>query len=273
MRIMYILRRARWLGWVLACTTFVPYLATGVLAAQEERPRQAVVLFPLAMSGSGSWSGVATDLTAFVSKGLASSRQYVVIEYNDRLPAVQRLIQMQPEKKSATVGPFSDDPSSIEKAAMLANAMSADLFIVGTVEYSFSEKDSVAQVVASLQVVDAKTGKIVDTVGVTGRATKPSDTAAVGETAIASEAVKDAGRKIVKAITGKDYKESPAAMEPVTPSVRSKNSKKGWLPLLLLSLGVGLLLGGNGGDNGGGTSTGGTSGGGIDTPPPPPSGW
>ncbi|MGB9587889.1 MAG: hypothetical protein ACPL7O_06870 [Armatimonadota bacterium] len=270
MRIMYVLRRARWLGWVLAWSTLVPYLATGVLAAQGERPSQTVVLFPLAMSGSGSRSEIAAELTTFVSKGVANSRQYIVIEYNDRLPAVQRLIQMQPEKKSATVGPFSDDPASIEKAAMLANAMSADLFVVGTVEYSFSERDSVAQVIASLQIMDAKTGKIVDTVGVTGRATKPSDTAVVGETAVASEAVKDAGRKIVKAITGKDYKEPLAAMEPVTPSVRNKNSKKGWLPLLLLSLGVGLLLGGSGG---GGDDGGSAPGGGIDTPPPPPSGW
>jgi hypothetical protein len=266
---MCVLRRAKWLVWVLVGTTLMPYFATGALAASEARTRQTLVLFPLAAEGSTIQSEVATELTSFISRGLTSSKQYTVVEYNVRLPVIQRLIQMQPEKRSATIGPFSDDEESVEKAAMLAKSMSADLFIVGSVDYSFSEKDEVAQVTTSLQLVDAKTGKKIDTIAVTGRATKPSATAAVSEATIASEAVKDAGRKIVKAITGEEYKDSPLAMQPVTPTIREKNSKKGWLPLLLLSLGIGLLLGGGNGDNGGGDSSGGSTGG-VDVPPPPP---
>jgi len=261
-------RAAKWLAWFLVSAIIVPYMRSGALAASQPEGigPQNVVLFPLDKAAAVTKSQIVTELNTFLRQGLASCRKYSVIEYTERLPAIQRLVAMQPEKKSAISGPFPPDQAGITHAAALAETMSADLFLVGSVEkYTFADREGVAEVTATIQVVDAKTAKIVQTIAVTGRGTKPSATASVAELRIASEAVKDAGRKIVEQITGEEYREP---QQPQTiPVVSKKSSKKSWIPLLLLSLVAGLLLGGLGGGDGGG---GGNVTPDTETPPPPP---
>jgi len=269
MHTMVRLRTAKWLAWFVVGATAIPYMASGALAAtkSDEMKPQSVVVFPLGKAAEVTKSQLVAELNAFLVQGMASCRGYSIVEYTERLPAAQRLATMQLEKKSATTSLFSPDPAGIARATVLAKAMAADLFLVGSVD-NYEFKEDVAKVTAAVQVADAKTGKVVQTIVVTGRGTKPSATASVAEPSIASEAVKDAGRKIIGQITGQEYKETRQA-QPVQ-VVSKKSSKKSWIPLLLLSLGVGLLLGGSGGgDNGGG---GGGNGGdsGLEPPPPPP---
>ncbi|HUV03555.1 MAG TPA: hypothetical protein VMX94_00440 [Armatimonadota bacterium] len=266
MRTMVRFRTAKWLAWSLASTVLVPYMASGALAASQvsDVKPQTMVLFPLDKAATVTKLQVVSELNAFLGQGLASCPRYSVLEYTERLPAVERLAAMQSEMKLIAVGPFSPDDAGIAHAAVLARAISADLFLVGSVEkYTFADREGVAEITATVRLVDTKTGKAVQTITVTGRGTKPSPTAPAGESSIASEAVRDTGRKVIQEVTGEEYKER--AVPPPIVAVRKKSSKKSWIPLLLLSLGVGLLLGGSGGGGDGG-------GGGADPVPdqPPP---
>ena len=268
MHTMVRLRTAKWLVWFVVITTAIPYMASGALAATksgEMRP-QSIVIFPLSKAAEVTRSQLVAELNAFLVQGLASCRGYSAVEYTERLPTAQRLVAMQPDKKSAATSLFSPDSAGVARAAVLAKAMAADLFLVGSVD-NYEFKEDVAKVTATIQVADAKTGKVVQTIAVTGRGTKPSATASVAESSIASEAVKDAGRKIIEQITGQEYREA-RQVKPVQ-IVSKKSSKKSWIPLLLLSVGVGLLLGGSGGGDGsGGGGNGGDSG--LEPPPSPP---
>lgn len=248
---------------LVAVATSVPYLGCVAVAAEQGVPRQTLVLFPLEASAAMTNQQVVSELNAFLAKGLGAGSRFEVVEYNERLPAVERMLAMQPDKRTLAAGPFAGDPVAVGRAVSLAKAMNADLLLVGLVEsYVFNDQEGAAEVKLALQVVDPETGRdTMQPLHITGRGTKPSATAAMGEAAIASEAVKDAGRKIIFELTGEEYRDVPG---PVV--VREKKtSKQSWIPILLLSLGVGLLLGSSGGD-GGGDSNGDS----LDPPPPIP---
>lgn len=267
MRVMMSLRAARYISWLLISIVLVPYLSCGAFAAQKGKvPIQTVVLYPLDNTTGTDNEPVVAELDTFLQNGLVTNPNYRAVAYSERLPAVQRLLTMQPEKKSLTAGPFATDSAAIERAVTLGKSMSADLLVVGSVtKYAFDPNEGTALVTMTINVLDGKTGKTVrPETTITGAATKPSGSQSVSETAIRSEVVKDAGRKAIEEITGQAYQTPVQDDQAVTSN--AKKSKKSWIPMLLLSLGVGLLLGGGGG--GGGSSSSGDSG--MDNPPPPP---
>lgn len=261
MQTMVRLRAARYLALLMVSTVAIPYLACGALAARpSESVVQTVVVFPLDDATTAGNPEVVADLDAFLGEGLAVCERYRVVTYSERLPAIQRLVAMQPEKKADTVGPFSTDPVAIRRAAMLGKAMAADLLVVGALnKYAFDEEKATAEVTVGIDVLDGPTGNIIEAIAVTGRANKPAASATATEASIAAEAVNDAGRKIIEEITGEEYRD-PGEMRAALHG--KKKSKKSWIPMLLLSIGVGLLLGGSGG-GGGSEST-------PDSPPDPP---
>jgi len=269
MRMMVRHKAARCLAWVLASSIAIPYLGAGALAAQSDGDAtQTMVLFPLEKSAGVTNAQVAPDLDTFLRDGLAASGRYRVVAYSERLPAVQRLVALQPDKKAAAAGPFSTDAPATGRAIMLANAMSADLLLVGSVsKYSFNERTGIAEVTVVVAVLDAKTRKAVyPSAEFVGVASKAPSAEGIVERDLASQAVKDTGRKIITKITGVEYREPVQAPTLV---VKAKKSRQSWLPVLLLSLGIGVLLGGSGGSGGTSTPTNGGAGG-PDSPPAPP---
>ena len=265
MRMMVSLRALKCLAWLVASITAVPYLSVAALAARLENvPVQSMVLFPLDTDDNAANTQIAADLNAFLKDGFSMQGKYRVVVYSERLPAVRRLVSLQPDKKGITAGPFSTDSVALGRAVALGKVMLADMLVVGSVDrYEFNQDRGTALIAINAQVLDGKTGKPVPPrIVVTGSAAKPADMEGVNEATIRQEAVKDAGRKLIKEITGEEYQ------APVVPVItKKKSSKKSWIPMLLLSLGVGLLLGGSGG----GTTDGGSvPNGGTEPPPPPP---
>lgn len=242
MKMMVRLRAARCLAVLLAGIVAIPYLSCGAFAAQTKgNLSQTVVFFPLGKAAGVAKTSVVDELNTFLEESLTANNGYEVIVYSERLPAIQRLLAMQPEKKDITSGPFTPDAAGISRAAALGKTMSADLLVLGAVnQYVFDSNTSMAQVTVSVEVVDGVTGRSILPITVTGRADKPANGLSASEINIASEAVKDAGRKIVEEVTGKK------TVEPVQKAeVNSK--KKSSLPWLLLALVFGAVLGGGGG--------------------------
>lgn len=264
MDMMVRLRKARRMAWLLLSAIMVPYLSVAAVAAPKiaAPTPKSVVIFPMETAEGIANVQVASDLNILMRDALASSSNYQVVVYSDRLPAVQRLIAMQPDKKGLTSGPFTPDEAGIGKAVTLGRAMSADLVLVGIVQkYSFNDKTGTVDITVSAQLVDGATGKAVQKLAITGRGVGKSKTATEGvsEAVVQRDAVKDVVRTMMKAITGQDYQEAVQ-----TATIAPTGKKKSSLSVLLLAVGLGLLLGGSGGGSPA-ASTGGT-----DPPPPPP---
>ena len=266
MEMMVRLRTARRIAWLLTSAIAIPYLSIPAMAApQVATPVRSVVMFPVETAEGIGNAQLGSELNTALRDALSSYQGYRVLVYSDKLPAVQRLVAMQPDKKTLTTGPFSEDEAAVSRAVTLGRAMLADLIVVGSADkYVFNDKDGTADLSLSLQVLDGATGKSVQTVAVTGRGVgKLQRTEGVSEAVVRRDAVRDAVRKAMKAITGEEYLEPRQGQAPVIES--KKRSKASWIPMLLLSLGVGVLLGGSGGR--GGTSAPATD---LDKPPPPP---
>jgi len=261
-------RSIRWVAWTLTVLFAVPYLGSAAVAASpKDTLRQTAVLFPvdnmvLDSPDTAKAAKASEQLTALLQKGFAGYPKYFTMPYSDRLPFIQRIANTESDGKKLIAGPFSGDPDAMKRAVALAKSASVDVAIVGTLDfYKFDPAKGEASITATLQVVDVKTGKSSDTT-VTGRAARGTDGSATESTLVA-DAVRDAGKKIMEQVTGGKYDATQQDQPTVIVPAEKKKSKKSWLPMLLLSLGVGLLLGGSGGSDG--------PGGGPEGPPDFPS--
>ncbi len=272
MRVMERYRGIRCVAWMMTVLFATPYLASAAVAASSKDVlRQTAVIFPVGSmvtetGDSAKAAKAAEQLSLLLQRGFAGYPKYISVEFSERLPSVQRLAANDVDGKKLVAGPFAGDPDAMKRAVTLAKSISADVAITGTLDfYTFDVQKGEASVTATVQVIDVKSGKSANTT-VTGRAAKDAETPDSTESALVGLAVRDAGKKIMDQITGGNYdatQQNPVAVVPT----EKKKSKKNWLPMLLLSLGVGLLLGGGGSD--GGSSDGG---GGYDQPPDPPGG-
>ena len=250
----------------------VPYLSSAAMAAQRGASSpQSIVLFPLDAGAAVTDSKVVPELNAFLRDGLSVSQRYRAVAFSERLPAVQRLVSLQPDKKTATQGPFASDEAAVGRAVMLTKAMSADILVVGSVDrYRFDSGTGTADIAGKAKLFDGRTGRPLREIPFEGHAVRPAGETGVNEAKVRNAAIEDAGRKLIKGITGDEYQ----APRPIQTTIvkAQKSSKKLWIPALLISLGVGLLLSGSRGSDGsgGGGTVPATDG---DTPPPPPVGW
>ena len=270
MQTMVRLRAYRYLAWLLISIVAVPYLSAGAMAAQRvEVVPQSMVVFPFDEGTAISDGKVVPGLNAFLGDGLSNSPKYRAVAFSERLPAIQRLVSLQPDKKNSIHGPFAVDEAAVSRAVMLAKPMSADILVVGSVDkYAFNATIGTADISGKVRLLDGKTGRSLREIPFQGHAIRPAGEAGVSEAKVRDAAITNAGRNLVKGITGEEYQE---LAKPVTTIVKAeKSSKKSWVPALLISLGIGLLLGGSGGgsDSGGGTAppT-------DENPPPPPPGF
>lgn len=268
MRTMVRLRCVRWIAWAIVVQFALPYMSSAALAASSrEVLRQTAVIFPagsmeMDSPNAAKAAKAADQLTDLLQRGFAGYPKYLTVNYSERLPSVQKMISTDPESKKVIAGPFAGDPDAMKRALTIAKATSADVAITSTLDfYKFDAGKGEVAITATVHVVDVKSGKSYDTT-VTGRAAGTGGEDAA-EGVLAEGAVRDAGMKLMEQITGGQY--DAAQQGTVVVASAEKRSKKNWLPMLLLSLGVGLLLSSSGGSSDSGTSNG------ADPPPNPPS--
>lgn len=257
MRVMVRFRGIRCVAWMMAALFAMPYLSSAAVAASsKDTLRQTAVIFPVGnmvtdTADSAKAAKAAEQLSNLLQRGFAGYPKYVTVAFSERLPSVQRLVSSESDGKRLIAGPFAGDPDAMKRTVALANTISADVAITGTLDfYTFDAKTGEASVTATVQMIDVKTGKSANTT-VTGRAVKGAGETNATESALAGEAVRDAGKKIMDQITGGKYDATQQEQPVVIVPSENKKSKKSWLPMLLLSLGVGLLLGGSGGGGNG----------------------
>ncbi|MHB9035316.1 MAG: hypothetical protein ACYC64_01525 [Armatimonadota bacterium] len=126
---------------------------------------ESLVIFPFD-TGSASGKLPATfgeDVASALRSTLVGNDQYWVYFYTDRLAPVKRE-NLKPKDSGP---PFAEDT---EKCINLARLLAADYLIAGSVEdYQVDSATKVAQITVSVNLVNAKTGKVVRTLLVTGR--------------------------------------------------------------------------------------------------------
>ncbi|MHB0913472.1 MAG: hypothetical protein ACYC2Y_08500 [Armatimonadota bacterium] len=241
------LRTVRYLAWVVATVFAVPYIAGGALAATEtaSAPQKTMLLFPMD-GGKVADSKLAGDLGDLVEAGLAAYAGHRVVVYSQRLPAVQRIERLQPEKSALLEGPFYGSQAAVNNALALGKTMAADIVVVGEVDVITTSGNGVTEIGATVELIDTETGKPVNTVVVTGKSNDPSVATVLKESGAGAAAVTDAAQEIISAITGSEYTK-PAPPSEDKSSVRRK--KNAWVSVLLLSVAVGLLVGHSGNNN------------------------
>jgi hypothetical protein len=236
MQLMSKLRTARFLSLLTATAIMVPYLATGASAAKaQSKPAPKMVLaFPLD-NPAGDGGQVASSLNESVNSAMESSGMYRVVSYSEELPGIDRLIRMQPEKKASLSGPFSGDPSAVANAVAIGKELSAELVLVGSLDkYSVSDK-GVATVVATLELVDVQTGKVLKVAQASGISNEQA-----GAPSLATvQAVREVSRKLVMGLIGFDYQKPEVAQS--TKSAKKHSNKTVWIAAILVGVGVGLL--------------------------------
>jgi hypothetical protein len=229
--------------WVLLFQFVTPYLACGVAYAEEYMPK-TVLFFPLDNNGAKSVPQVVAELSNAVRNGMNSDPRYRVVTYSERLPAIQRIVKLQPDVKAVLEGPYSADSTAISRAAAVGKLMAIDMVAVGSVDKYQVGQDGQVNITASIMMIDAATGKNLRTIAVSGKGIRPVGIQ-VPESAVVADAIKDTSRRIVLEITGNDQGLAYASQP-------SKKSGSSWLLYVLAALGIGMLIGKSGGSSGGG---------------------
>lgn len=259
MQLMSRLRTARFLSLLTATSVLVPYLATGASASVAKANKQVVartiLVFPFD-SANGDNAQVASSLGEVIKAGLDASGQYRVIVYSEQLPGVDRLIRLEPEKKSIIAGPFSGDPTAVSNAVAVGKELSAELMMVGSIDKCSVSDKGVASVMATLQLIDANTGKTVKMAQATG--TSKADSTSPNAAAI--QAAGDAGRKLLEGVVGPEGLKAAMNSGTTNPIQKKKSPKRSWIAAILVGVGIGLLVSHHDKSSGGNSS---------DFPPPP----
>lgn len=106
---------------------------------------------------------IAADLRNMVSE----SNRYSVILFRDKLAPIARARAENSLRPEDVVAPFGEDKS---KAVKLTQMLAADLLIIGTVDdYQLDRAAKTAVITLSAQLIDAKSGKVLKVLTVTGR--------------------------------------------------------------------------------------------------------
>jgi len=257
------IRKTRISGY-LACLLIVVLQlgpVTQVMAAKAPLvPNQRIVVFPFSTADTVTQANMGVNMAHTLTSVLRATPGFEVSDYFKRHPSLQRAAL---EGGSLTEKDLLD-PSGIankELANRIAKEMGADMALIGDIEsYKYDPAGNTCEMMITAQLVDAKTGKVLNTPVVTGLVPKTAKVSSEAECASVA-----AGDAVTKISEGLDLKPS-VAQQMIMPKYgtdqpRKKSKKGGLLLTLLLGLGVGLAV------SGGGSSS---SSGGVDNPPPVP---
>jgi len=152
---------------------------------------------------------VASDLRTM----LGSGSDYAVYLYRDRLSPIVRAWKNDNTLKTTDVAPpFAEDR---EKALKLAKILASDYFLIGTIDdCSVDSKSKTAVLTLSAELVDAKTGRLIKTLLVTGRSPESAKTSFEDE--LRDIAKGDAVTKLMAEIVAQPKAEPGVVPEPST---------------------------------------------------------
>jgi hypothetical protein len=235
-------------GW-LRFTALVLLVAFGVtfgmpvLAADKVVPNKTLVIFPPDNPGNVNQS-LLTSFADSIKAQAHASGEYQVVEFSPHIASIARALTEQRLTDEDVRAPYDTT-----KATLLAKEMSADVFLVSSVEqYTYDKEKNTVSILLVGQLGDPKTGKLTATSTVTGTATD-----AVGgrnEDQLTTLAAIDAVNQLAKGLF------------PMAGVVVVKEKKKN-KNLLWVVLGVAAAVAISNSNSGGG-------GGSDDGPPPPP---
>jgi hypothetical protein len=226
-------------------------------------PNQRIVVFPFSQRDVVTQANLGVNLAHTLTSVLRATPGFEVSDYFKKHPSLQRAAL---EGGSLTEKDLVD-PSGVtnkELATKIAREMGADMALIGDIDsYKYDPAGNTCEITVTAELVDVKSGKVLNTPVVTGLVPKTAKVSSEAECASVA-----AGDAVTKIAEGLDLKPS-AAQQMIMPKYGTdhptRKSKKGGLLLtLLLGLGVGLAVSGRGSSGSGG------SGGGVEPPPPPP---
>lgn len=128
----------------------------------------SVVVFPFDQVGlSKVPETLGADMASALRTTLGGHAKCFLYLYSSKLAPVTRAKSDQELKTNEDVAPFTEDKT---KALKLARLLGADYYLAGSIDdYMMDTAAKAAQMTVSVDLVNAKTGKLVKTVLVTGR--------------------------------------------------------------------------------------------------------
>ncbi len=162
---------------------------------------------------------IATDLRNMVSE----SNRYIVVLYREKLAPIARARAENVLRPEDVAPPFGEDKS---KAVKLTQILAGDMLIIGTVDdYQVDRAAKSAMVTLSAQLVDAKSGKVIKVLTVTGRT--PESLRSDEEEELRDFAKGDAVNKLAAEIVGvKKAAEHEGEASSSEPGVEAKPSSQ-----------------------------------------------
>jgi len=129
--------------------------------------RQTLVVFPFDHGGVTNLpEGFGEYIASDVRSMLAGNPQYAPCLYRDRLSPVRRALEDNTLKAPDAAPPYAEDKA---KSLTLARLLASELYLVGAIDdYQVDAAKKVAQMTLRGDLYDAKTGKLVKTLLVTG---------------------------------------------------------------------------------------------------------
>ena len=227
------------------------FVHSAVMAAQKIERKSSVVVFPFAVSSdaAGDKADVlavdANDLMQRMIDGLEATNRYSVVPFISRNPGIQRAVSERRLSDEEVTKAVDTTMSGKNRALKCAGIIGSGLAVIGSIDkYAFVEGKSQVELIATVQVIEASTGKTVNTVTMTELSIgKEGDS----EQSIAGVAVRSLGNKLVASIS------APAPEKPAANNIgqvvlerdpKSSPKKTSWGLAALGALIIGIAAGG-----------------------------
>lgn len=152
---------------------------------------------------------IAVDLRNII----AESNRYSVVLFRDKLAPIARARSENSLRPEDVVPPFGEDKA---KAVKLTQILAGDLLIIGTVDdYQLDRAARMAMITLSAQLIDAKSGRVLKVLTVTGRTPESVQSGEEEELRdlAKGDAVNKLGAEIVGAKKTEEAQKEPSASE------------------------------------------------------------
>ncbi len=148
---------------------------------------------------------------------LSSSDRFSAYLYKERLAPIARAKSDNTLRPADAAGPYAEDRTKTWKLAQL---LASDLYVAGSIDdYQVDSAKKVAMITLSAELVDARTGRLLKTMVVTGRT--PENAQAVEEEELRDMAKGDAVTKLCAEIMAPKKSAEPAPAPDTPPAAEA----------------------------------------------------
>lgn len=136
----------------------------------------------------------AIKLAECIRKQIIGNKIFTIINYTQSSPPISRIVKEGKIKAKEVSVPIDTTKAGAQKAQILASAMGVDCAVIGSID-SITVDNSKASVMATVQLIEASTGKAINYITVRGVYTKVADE---DENVLIDKAIGDACSKIIE---------------------------------------------------------------------------